>query len=255
MIQIDLFEHVAAAYAQPQSGRLTNKELYHIVASRAGIPDEVLEQTAPVGRAAAQRSLTKRSIRWHQQSLRSLGLVERVDGKRGIWELTAAGKSKLRKVKDDIAVLGFSTDLGIAIWGNATRVFERWDEPVFLCLTSPPYPIQTARAYGGPTEAEYNDFISRILEPIVRNLVPGGNILINVGQDVFQKGSPARSLYIEKLVIALCERFSLSLMDRLIWNNPNKAPGPIAWASKERMQLNVAFEYVLSIGYGKCSLH
>lgn len=57
-------------------------------------------------------------------------------------------------------------------------------------------------------------------------------------------GSPARSLYIERLTLALHDRFGLSLMDRLCWTSP-KAPGPVQWASKTRQQLNVAYEPVL----------
>ena len=243
--QIDLFEHVAEAYAQPRSGRLANEELYRMAAGRAGIPDEDMEAKQPIGRANTPRSPIKRAIRWHQQTLRSLGLIERVDGERGVWELTSAGKDKLRKIRDGVAALGFSTNLGMAVWGNANRVFERWNEPIFLCLTSPPYPIQRARAYGGVTEGEYTDFISKIIEPIVRNLAPGGNIAINLSNDVFSQGSPARSLYLEKLTISLCERFGLHLMDRLIWENPNKPPGPIQWASLQRKQLNVSYEPVL----------
>ena len=197
MRQIDLFEHVAGAYGQPASGRLTNAELYRMVAGRAGVAEADLNQRVPIGHSGVERSVAKRTIRWHQQTLRRLGLVEKVAGARGVWELTAAGRDKLRKVHDEVAVLGFSTDLGLAILGNSHRVFGQWDEPIFLCLTSPPYPIQRARAYGGPSESEYTDFITRILEPIVRNLAPGGNVAINVSNDVFQSGSPARSLYLD----------------------------------------------------------
>lgn len=245
MRQIDLFEHVAGAYAQPVSGRLSNAELYRMVAGRAGVAEEELNKRVPVGCSGVERSIAKRAIRWHQQTLRRLGLVEKVAGTRGVWELTASGREKLRKVREDVAVLGFSTDLGIAILGNSRHVFGRWEEPIFLCLTSPPYPIQRARAYGGPSESEYTDFITRILEPIVLNLAPGGNVAINVSNDVFQSGSPARSLYLEKLTIALCERLGLHLMDRLIWENPNKPPGPYQWASRKRMQLNVGYEPIL----------
>ena len=121
--QIDLFEHVAGAYAQPASGRLTNEELYRMAAGRAGMDTSVLNEKAPIGQAGAERSTVKRAIRWHQQTLRQLGLIDRVDGARGVWELTEAGKSKLRKIKEGVGVLGFSTDLGVAIWSNCTRVF------------------------------------------------------------------------------------------------------------------------------------
>lgn len=242
--QIDLFAHVAASYAQPTSGRLTNEELYRMAAGRAGMDNSILNEKAPIGRAGAGRSVVKRSIRWHQQSLRKLGLIDRVEGSRAVWELTEAGRQKLRKIKDEVAVLGFSTDLGVAIWGNCNRVFDRWDEPIFLALSSPPFPLQTPRAYGNPPIEEYIDFICRIVEPVVRNLVPGGNVALSLSQDIFESKLPSRSLYLEKLTIALSERLGLHLMDRLIWES-NKPPGPLQWASKERKQLSATYEVVL----------
>jgi DNA modification methylase len=242
--QIDLFEHVGGAFAQPESGRLTTNELYRMVAARAGLDASALDEKTPVGRLGEDRSLLKRKIRWHQQSLRELGLIRRVDGSRGVWELTEAGKSKLRKIRDGVAVLGFSTRLGVAIWGNASHVFSRWSEPIFLGLTSLPYPLRNPRAYGNPPIEEYTGFVCRIMEPIVRNMVPGGNVVLSLSNDIFESGSPARSTYLEELTIALCKRLDLHLMDRLVWES-NKPPGPIAWASKERMQLNAGYEPIL----------
>jgi site-specific DNA-methyltransferase (cytosine-N4-specific) len=241
--QIDLFEHVAGAYAQPISGRLSNDELYRITAGRAGIHTSVLNEKKPIGQAQTERSVLKRSIRWHQQTLRQLGLIERVEGARGIWELTESGKSKLRKIKDGVGVLGFSTNLGIAVWSNCIRVFDRMDEPIFLALTSPPYPLHKPRAYGNPPIDEYIDFICHTIEPIVRNLVRGGNVVLSLG-DVYEKGLPAKSTYIEELTIALRKRLGLHLMNRLVWES-NKPPGPYQWASKARMQLNEGYEFCL----------
>lgn len=80
---------------------------------------------------------------------------------------------------------------------------------------------------------------------IVERLAPGGNLVLNVGQDVFEKGVPSRSLYIERITLALHDRLGLSLMDRLVWDNPCKPPGPIQWASIHRKQLNVGYEFAL----------
>ena len=241
--QLDLFAHVGCAYAQPASGRLSNAELYRIVAGRAGMPAEQVSAKSPIGRAATPRSVVQRAIRWHQQSLRALGLIEKVDGQRGVWELTAAGRSKLRKIRDDLGVVGFSTDLGLAVWSNCTRVFSRLDEPVFLALTSPPYPLRQPRAYGNPHADEYIDFLCGALEPIARNLVPGGNVVLSLG-DVFEPHSPAKSTYIEELTIALRRRLGLHLMNRIVWQS-NKPPGPVQWASLQRMQLNEGYEFCL----------
>lgn len=243
-LQIDLFEHVAGAYAQPKDGRLTNAELYRMAAGRAGVAPELINEKSPIGESGVQRSIAKRAIRWHQQSLKKLGLIDKVQGSRAVWELTEKGKNKLRNVQPGIRALGFSTNLGASIWGNCSDVFTRWDEPIFFALTSPPYPLRTPRAYGNPPVEDYIDFICKIIEPIVKNLVVGGNIALSLSNDIFESKSPARSLYLEKLTIALCERLGLQLMDRLIWQS-NKPPGPLQWASKERMQLNSGYEQVL----------
>lgn len=214
--QLDLFEHVGGAYAQVSGGRLSNEDLYRMALGRAMADRALLDVTEPVGKSGAQRSLVTRAIRWHQQSLKHLGLIQRVADKRGVWELTAAGRAKLQTVRPGLAVLGFSTNLGVAIVGDCHHVFSRIDEPVCLALTSPPYPLAKPRAYGNPTLDDYVDFICRCLEPIARNLVSGGNIVLSLG-DVFERGSPSKSTYIEELILALKKRLGLSLMNRIIW--------------------------------------
>lgn len=243
MRNLDLFEHVAGAYAQTTEGRLSNDDLYRIASGRAGITPHELDLKRPIGKEAVPRSVAKRAIRWHQQTLRRLGFLERVEGERGVWALTKLGKSKLKTIRDDVAVVAYSTDLGIAVWGNSNHVLRRFDEPIFLAFTSLPYPLRSPRAYGNPSLQDYTDFVCTLLEPVVRNLAPGGNVALSLSNDIFEPGSPARSLY-EKLTIAIYERFGLHLMDRLVWES-NKPPGPVQWASLRRIQLNVGYEPIL----------
>lgn len=109
-------------------------------------------------------------------------------------------------------------------------------------VASPPYPLRKPRAYGNPPEHAYVDFICNAMEPIVKHLMPGGSIVINVSQDIFESGLPSRSLYLERMVLALHDRLGLHLMDRIPWVNLSKAPGPVQYASKTRQQLNVGYE-------------
>lgn len=242
--QIDLFEHIAGAFAQTENGRLTNADLYRMAAGRAGISKAALEATSPIGKAGEMRSPVKQRIKWGCQDLKALGLVRRVDGERGVWELTEEGNNKLRKIRDDVSCLAYSTDLGIAIWSDAHRVFSRLrGEPIFLALTSPPYPLKVQRAYSAPTSEQHIGFICHHFEPVVRELAPGGSIVLNVG-DVFEDHSPAKSTYIEELTLAMKKRFGLHLMNRIIWQS-NKPPGPVQWASKKRVQLNEGYEFCL----------
>lgn len=245
--QLNLFDHVTETYgaAADGAGLLDNSRLYRAVAARAGLSDQDLNTKVPIGESGQEHSVLKRQIRWHQQTLKHLGLIERVDGVKGLWKLTKEGKHQLRRAADHVSMLSFSTNLGIAIWGDCRKIFSRLDEPIHLMVTSPPYPLARPRSYGNPTQAEYVDFICAALEPVVANLVPGGSICLNISNDIFETGSPARSLYAERMTIALHDRLGLHLMDRLIWHNASKPPGPVQWASLKRVQLNVGYEPIL----------
>jgi site-specific DNA-methyltransferase (cytosine-N4-specific) len=174
-----------------------------------------------------------------------MGLLERDASKRGRWVLTGKGRKQFMQPEPKAVLLGFSTDLGVALWASCEEAMSRLDEPISLVLTSPPYCIARSRNYGGPTVVEYIDFITRCMEPLIKALKRGGSICLNVGNDVFVAGSPARSTVNHRLVIALEDRFQLSLMDVLVWVNKSKPPGPIQWASLQRVQLNSAWEPVL----------
>jgi DNA modification methylase len=241
MEQIDLFEDVLQAYAGAK--RLSNDSLYRDLTKRCSIPEAAWKERKPIGKAEALHSPLKRSLRWHQQTLRALGLLERES--RGVWKLTPKGEKKLTPAPDGKVLLGFSTDLGIALWAKAESVWPRLGEPIALVFSSLPYPLARQRAYGGPNEQSYVDWACAVLEPLIAQLVQGGSLALNLGTDIFMPGTPARSMYTERLMLALHDRFGLSKMDSIIWSVPNRPPGPIAWASKSRQQLNAGYETVL----------
>lgn len=243
--QGDLFtlDQVVRAYADADA--LGNAELYQRMSEAAGIPHEAMEARAPVGTSGQRHSLAKRKLRWYQQTAKHMGLLERVQGERGKWRLTPTARATLTKAPPRHAIVAFSTRLGVALWARWESVFPQLDEPIHLCLTSPPFALAKPRAYGNPPESEYVDFLLRAMEPIVANLAHGGSICLNLSNDLFERGKPSRSLYLERLVLALNDRLGLSLMDRMIWSNRSKPPGPMQYASKTRQQLNVAFEFCL----------
>lgn len=251
-LQQDLFTPVLQAYASAPTGALANPKLYEELSGALGVEPEFWRTKAPVGAAGELVSLPKRRVRWLQQTLRQLGLLERT-ADRGVWKLTARGKAQIeasrpRDLTEAVpgrVLLGFSTKLGLALWAEARDVFARIDEPIHLVLTSPPYPLQRARAYGNPSEREFSDWLCWQLEPVVRLMAPGASLAINLSNDIFLSGSPARSIYLERTVLDLAQRLQLSLMDRLIWENPTKPPGPTRWACVGRQQLVHTWEPVL----------
>lgn len=238
--QLSLFSSVQKAY---QDGAADNAEVYDYLAKSGVIQAEDFQNKEKIGKTGAKHCSAKRKVRWMQQSLRQLGILEK-SGSRGRWQLTPKAKDDLVQAEPKRVLLGFSTHLGMALWSSCEDVFSKIDEPIALALTSPPYPLAVPRAYGNPTEPQYVDWICHMLEPIVKNLVQGGSIVLNISNDIFMPKSPARSLYRERLVLALHDRLGLFKMDEIIWHNPCKAPGPVAWASKQRFQLNVAWEPV-----------
>lgn len=219
-----------------------NQTLYSRVRDTTGVSAEEWDRKTPIGESGQEHSLSARKARWHQQTLRKLGIIERVPGKRGVWRLSTAHE-QLTAAQPGVHLVAYSTNLGLALW-SCNSVFAKLDEPIHLVLSSPPYPLRKPRAYGNPSAKEYVSFLVESLEPLVKNLVPGGNIALNLSNDIFEPGLPSRSTYLERVVIAL-EDLGLHLMDRIIWSNPSKPPGPIAWASKSRQQLNVGWEPVL----------
>lgn len=256
-LQFDLFSEVLGVYANTGGELLANQDLYHQLALRSDCAAAGFAVREPIGVDSVMHSPLKRQVRWYQQTLKALGLLERDDqvGPRGHWRLTAKGQGKIGKpdktakgegkltpAAGSAALLGFSTALGVALWSRAESAFPLLGEPIHLCLSSLPYPLAVPREYGNPKEQEYVDWVCKLLEPIVAQLAKGGSVVLNVGNDVFLKGSPARSLYKERMVIALSERFALSLMDQLIWQNPSRPPGPVRYASVSRQQLNACYE-------------
>jgi site-specific DNA-methyltransferase (cytosine-N4-specific) len=245
--QGDLFgiEQISSLYKANPNTPLENADLYRLLAKRLGAGDELLDKRVPVGSSGQKHNLAHRSARWCQQTLKHMGVIERIPGTRGVWGLTEQAKRELNAAKPGVKVLGFRTDLGVAIFGPSGDIFKNMQIPVTLCLCSPPYPLAKSRRYGNPDEREIVNFILEILAPVVENLTADGSLAINISQDVFLPGSPARSTYVERLVLAICDTFQLSLLERAIWSNPSKAPGPVQYASKTRQQLNVGYEPIL----------
>lgn len=234
-------------------GKLSITEVAQVYA-RAGVPMSNQEmyvqlgldlgdaQRVEIGTSGARHNPNTRAARWFQQTLKRLGVIEPVPGQRGHWQMTPEAMGANRQAPPATVLVAVSTALGVALWAEWESVIPRLDEPVHLCLTSPPYALRTPRRYGNPTLAEYVDFLCEAIGSVAKQLVPGGTIALNISNDLFESGSPARSIYREKLIVALAERHQLFKLDELIWHNPSRPPAPVMWSSRTRQQLNAAYE-------------
>lgn len=240
-----VFSAVFAAYAATGGAPITNEELYRDVSARTGMSAGEIDETTPIGAAGVQHSTRKRAARWTQQTMRQRGLLQRVKGQRGVWQLTQEGKERLTTVPRGEVLVAFSTRLGVALWADCRDAFDGLSERIHLVMTSPPYALAKQRAYGNPSHDEYVDWLCEAMAPVVRKLAPGGSLVLNLGNEVFVPGMPARSLIPERVTIAMHERLGLYKMDNLIWHNPSKPPGPVRYASMSRVQLNAGYEHLI----------
>lgn len=240
--QLDLFSEILHAYDAKHQGVCSNEDLYQAIAKRCDLDPALFQERVPVGEGGHLCNLMARKVRWHQQTMKHAGILERLPDARGIWRLTTQTSKGLHEINNGVSVVGFSTDLGIAILGSCDTVFAAIDAPITLTVTSPPYPLARSRDYGNVPETAYIDWILKTLEPVVKNLVQGGSICLNLSNDIFERGLPSRSMYLERLLLALHDKLGLKLMDRLVWENKSKPPGPVIWASMKRVQLNVGWE-------------
>ncbi|MBE0508020.1 MAG: winged helix-turn-helix domain-containing protein [Marinospirillum sp.] len=134
MSQLSLF-HVQQAYQQ-DTRVISNVELYERLSDITGIPNDSFAEKRPVGQTGEQYSLLKRKVRWHQQTLKEMGVITRVQ--RGHWKIMEQSREKLEEILPGHIVLAYSTKLGVGLWADNTSVFAKLGEPIHLCLTSPP---------------------------------------------------------------------------------------------------------------------
>lgn len=53
-----------------------------------------------------------------------------------------------------------------------------------------------------------SDIVTGALEPLVGNILPGASLALNVSNDIFVSEMPARSMYLERLTLALRNRLA-----------------------------------------------
>ncbi len=110
-------------------------------------------------------------------------------------------------------------------------------------VTSPPYALHFKKEYGNVDKAKYVEWFLPFAAEIKRLLKPDGSFVLNIGGS-YNPGSPTRSLYHFKLLIALCEELGFHLAQECFWYNPAKLPAPAEWVNVRRIRIKDSVEYV-----------
>lgn len=125
---------------------------------------------------------------------------------------------------------------------SAENLAELPDNSVHLMVTSPPYNV--GKEYDENfTLTEYQDFLNRVWQEVLRVLVPGGRACINIA-------NLGRKPYIPLHAFIAREMFALGFLMRgeIIWNKAASASPSTAWGSWQSAAnptLRDVHEYIL----------
>lgn len=223
-------------------GAARPRDIYEAVADRLDVPQEARQLRAKFANDRVY-NLWERQVRWARQTAVARGYI--AADRRGIWQITDAGRSALGNVRRGIIITFFDTDAGICLAMNAedaSAVVERGS--IQALISSPPFPLNTQKAYGGLRDtATWLRWMTELAEGWKDLLAPTGSLILQLG-DAYYRGSPTLSPYIERLTLALIDDLGYHLAGRLYWENPN-ACAPMEWVAVRRVRVRPSTTPVL----------
>lgn len=138
----------------------------------------------------------------------------------------------------------YSTRLGEAYLADSLAALIAMESAsAKLVLTSPPYALHFKKEYGNVEKKDYVEWMLPFAREIKRILTDDGSFVLNIGGS-YNPGTPTRSLYHFKLLIALCEDVGFHLAQECFWYNPAKLPAPAEWVNVRRNRIKDSVEYV-----------
>ena len=138
----------------------------------------------------------------------------------------------------------YRTIAGAAYLGNSLNMLKVIpDSSANLVFTSPPYALHFKKEYGNVSKADYVEWFLPFAQEIRRIITEDGSFVLNIGGS-WNPGSPTRSLYHYKLMIALVEDLGFHLAQECYWYNPAKMPVPAEWVTVRRVRIKDSVEHV-----------
>jgi DNA modification methylase len=138
----------------------------------------------------------------------------------------------------------YQTGLGAAYACDSLEMLRSIpSHTVNLVLTSPPYALHFKKEYGNVNKRDYVAWMLPFAREIKRILRDDGSFVLNIGGS-YNQGSPTRSLYHFKVLIALCEEVGFHLAQECFWYNPAKLPAPAEWVNVRRSRIKDSVEYI-----------
>ncbi len=138
----------------------------------------------------------------------------------------------------------YATEHGAAFLGDSRKLLTKIpDGTVNLVFTSPPYALHFKKEYGNVEKSEYVAWFLPFAREIFRVLRDDGSFVLNIGGS-YNPGTPTRSLYHFRLLLALVDQIGFHLAQECFWYNPAKMPMPAEWVTVRRIRVKDSVEYV-----------
>jgi site-specific DNA-methyltransferase (cytosine-N4-specific) len=138
----------------------------------------------------------------------------------------------------------YVTKLGAAYLGESLAMLRTLpDASANLVFTSPPYALHFQKEYGNVSKDRYIEWFLPFAKEVRRILTDDGSFVLNIGGS-WNKGTPTRSIYHFKLLVALVETIGFHLAQECFWYNPAKMPAPAEWVTVRRIRVRDSVEYV-----------
>ena len=138
----------------------------------------------------------------------------------------------------------YKTKLGALFCADSLDFMGRLlNDSIDLVVTSPPYALHFKKEYGNASQTDYTDWLLPFAKEIKRIIKPTGSFVLNLG-GAWQPGSPIRSLYHYRTLLALVDDIGFNLAQEFFWYNPAKMPAPAEWVNVRRIRVKDSVEYI-----------
>lgn len=138
----------------------------------------------------------------------------------------------------------YTTKLGALYCGDSLEFMKSLpDDSIDLVVTSPPYALHFKKEYGNADQQDYVAWLLPFAREIKRVIKQTGSFVLNLG-GAWQPGSPTRSLYHYRTLLALVDDVGFDLAQEFFWYNPAKMPAPAEWVNVRRIRVKDSVEYI-----------
>lgn len=120
---------------------------------------------------------------------------------------------------------------------------KRYVGKVQLIFTSPPFPLNTKKAYGNLLGDQYTDWLAKFAPLFKHMLTPNGSIVLEMG-NAWEPGQPIMSTLALEGLLKFLKAGDLKLAQQFICYNPARLPSPAQWVNVERIRLKDSYTHL-----------